>query len=75
LLIATTVLALGVSVVSVMTGWTIIFQNLYYLPIIIACVFYLRREHHADADLSVRDKRRTRNLQSYLKNLPERKKS
>ena len=32
-----------ISIWSLQTGYTIIFQNLYYIPIILACVLYTRR--------------------------------
>ena len=41
--IGTSLLCITVSIVSLMAGWFIIFQNLYYLPIIIACVFFRRQ--------------------------------
>lgn len=39
-LAGTTVLCIIVTVVSLLSGWFIIFQNLYYIPIIIACIFF-----------------------------------
>ena len=41
--IGTSLLCITVSIVSLMAGWFIIFQNLYYIPIIIACVFFRRQ--------------------------------
>jgi len=32
-----------VSVISLLSGWLAIFQNLFYFPIILACVYYVRR--------------------------------
>ena len=32
-----------VSVISLVSGWLTIFQNLFYFPIILACVYYVRR--------------------------------
>lgn len=32
-----------VSTVSLLSGWQTIFQNLFYLPIILACVYYVKR--------------------------------
>ena len=32
-----------ISVISLYLGWTTIFQNLFYLPIIFACMYYARR--------------------------------
>ena len=43
LLILTTVSAIGMSYLSLQAGWTTIFQNLFYFPIIIACAFYFLR--------------------------------
>ena len=42
-LIATTVFAITVSLYCINGGWFIVFQNLFYFPIIIACVYYLRK--------------------------------
>ena len=42
-LVFATVTALAISVYSLSVGLTTIFQNLFYLPIIIACAFYVRR--------------------------------
>ncbi|WP_211531233.1 sensor histidine kinase [Methanocalculus chunghsingensis] len=39
----TTVLSLVVGVISLSSGVYIIFQNLFYIPIILACVFFFRR--------------------------------
>lgn len=41
--IATTLLAVAVSIYSLNSGWFIVFQNFFYFPIIIACVYYLKR--------------------------------
>jgi PAS domain S-box-containing protein len=38
-----TVTALVTSVISLIFGWQTIFQNLFYFPIILACVYYIRR--------------------------------
>ena len=43
LIIVTTLLSVVVSLVSLSSGLYIIFQNLFYIPIILACIFYLRR--------------------------------
>jgi len=42
-LIFTSVLSITVSIISLLIGITIVFQNLFYFPIIIACAFYLKR--------------------------------
>ncbi|WP_211531241.1 sensor histidine kinase [Methanocalculus chunghsingensis] len=42
-IISTTFISLAVSLASLSSGFYIIFQNLFYIPIIIACVFYIRR--------------------------------
>jgi PAS domain S-box-containing protein len=41
--IVTTLLAVAVSVYSVSHGRFTVFQNLFYFPIIIACIYYLKR--------------------------------
>ena len=38
-----TVTALAISIFALAAGMTTIFQNLFYLPIILACAFYLKR--------------------------------
>ena len=44
LLIAVLTLAIFiVSIISLLSGWLTIFQNLFYLPIILACVYYVKR--------------------------------
>ncbi len=43
LIILLTVATLVVSVISLVFGWLTIFQNLFYFPIILACVYYTRR--------------------------------
>ncbi|MBN2734269.1 MAG: hypothetical protein JXQ82_05380 [Methanomicrobiaceae archaeon] len=43
LIIITTFLSVAVSLLSLSSGYYIIFQNLFYIPIILACIFYLRR--------------------------------
>ncbi|WP_421908762.1 PAS domain S-box protein [Methanolacinia petrolearia] len=43
LIIVTTVISIAASLVSLSSGLYIIFQNLFYIPIILACIFYLRR--------------------------------
>ncbi len=40
---ATTLATIAISVYCLFSGWVIIFQNLFYVPIIIACVFYARK--------------------------------
>ncbi len=42
-LIFTSVFVVFISIVCLLNGITIVFQNLYYFPIIIACAFYLRK--------------------------------
>ncbi len=32
-----------VSLISLLSGWQTIFQNLFYFPIILACVWYVKR--------------------------------
>jgi len=39
----TTAISIVVSLISLSSGFFIIFQNLFYIPIILACIFYLRR--------------------------------
>ncbi len=43
ILLITSAICLVTSVVSLSSGYFIIFQNLFYIPIIIACVFYTKR--------------------------------
>ncbi len=43
LLSVTTVCAISLSFFALSSGWTTIFQNVYYFPIIIACAFYYYR--------------------------------
>ena len=38
-----TIVVLVVSVVSLQSGWQTIFQNLFYFPIIFACIYYVKR--------------------------------
>lgn len=40
---ASMIIIVAISILSLMAGWFIIFQNLFYIPIIIACVYYARR--------------------------------
>lgn len=42
-LIFTSIFSIAVSIIALLIGITIVFQNLFYFPIIIACAFYLRR--------------------------------
>ncbi|MCP1715779.1 PAS domain S-box-containing protein [Methanocalculus alkaliphilus] len=42
-LISTTAICLALTILSLSSGFYIIFQNLYYIPITLACIFYLRR--------------------------------
>jgi len=42
-LIILTIGILIISVISLYLGWTTIFQNLFYFPIIFACVYYVKR--------------------------------
>ncbi|MCP1661691.1 MAG: PAS domain S-box protein [Methanocalculus sp. MSAO_Arc1] len=39
----TTAISLIITLYSLSIGWFIIFQNLYYIPIIIACIYYYKR--------------------------------
>ena len=39
----TTLAAIAISIYCLSSGWVIIFQNLFYVPIIIACVFYTKK--------------------------------
>jgi PAS domain S-box-containing protein len=43
LLLASTFACIGITIGFLETGYTIIFQNLFYVPIILACFFYLKR--------------------------------
>lgn len=43
ILIVSTALALAISMFLLMQGWLTIFQNIFYIPIILACVFYRKR--------------------------------
>ncbi|MBN1165573.1 MAG: hypothetical protein JXA44_00415 [Methanospirillaceae archaeon] len=43
ILILSSVLVILISYYALFAGWTTIFQNLYYFPIIIACFFFLKR--------------------------------
>ena len=38
-----TILAIIISILSLESGWFIIFQNFYYIPVILACAFYDKR--------------------------------
>ncbi len=38
-----TIAALVISVISLVSGWQTIFQNLFYFPIILACIYYSKR--------------------------------
>jgi len=38
-----TLAALVISVISLIFGWLTIFQNLFYFPIILACIYYMKR--------------------------------
>ena len=40
---ALTLAVLIISIISLLSGWLTIFQNLFYFPIILACVYYLKR--------------------------------
>lgn len=42
-IISTTAIVIAISIFSLLQGWLTIFQNLFYFPIIISCVFYLKR--------------------------------
>lgn len=39
----TTLAAIAISIYCLLSGWAIIFQNLFYVPIIIACVYYTKK--------------------------------
>ena len=39
----TTLISILVSIYCLFSGWFIIFQNIFYIPIIIACVYYLKK--------------------------------
>jgi hypothetical protein len=39
----TSVLCIAISIFSLKSGWFIIFQNLFYAPIIISCFYYKKR--------------------------------
>ena len=41
--VVTSVLCIAISIFSLQSGWFIIFQNLYYVPIIISCFYYTKR--------------------------------
>jgi len=43
LIIVLTVAILILSIISLLSGWLTIFQNLYYFPIILACMYYVKR--------------------------------
>ncbi len=43
ILILSSILVILISSYALYAGWTTIFQNLYYFPIIIACFFFLKR--------------------------------
>jgi PAS domain S-box-containing protein len=43
LIIVTTLVAVSASFISLLSGWLTIFQNLFYIPIILACYYYTRR--------------------------------
>jgi PAS domain S-box-containing protein len=43
LIIVTTLIALSASFASLLSGWLTIFQNLFYIPIILACYYYAKR--------------------------------
>jgi len=43
IIISITAMVIAVSIFSLMQGWLTIFQNLFYFPIIISCVLYLKR--------------------------------
>ncbi|MFA6414280.1 MAG: PAS domain S-box protein [Syntrophales bacterium] len=42
-LIITSILCIGISIFSLKSGWFVIFQNLFYIPIIISCFYYKKR--------------------------------
>jgi len=42
-IISTTAIVIAISIFSLLQGWLTIFQNFFYFPIIISCVFYLKR--------------------------------
>jgi PAS domain S-box-containing protein len=42
-IVMTTIISLGISIYCLSSGYFIIFQNLFYIPIIIACVYYTKK--------------------------------
>lgn len=43
LVIFTTCVAFLTSIISLLLGWLTIFQNIFYIPIILACIYYTKR--------------------------------
>ncbi len=43
LIIILTIAIFIISIISLISGWQTIFQNLFYFPIILSCVYYLRK--------------------------------
>ncbi|WP_373838150.1 PAS domain S-box protein [Methanospirillum sp.] len=43
LLVTSTLVCIGITIGFLQSGYTIIYQNFYYAPIILACFFYLRK--------------------------------
>jgi len=43
LIVVLTIAIYIVSIISLLSGWQTIFQNLFYFPIILACVYYVKR--------------------------------
>jgi C4-dicarboxylate-specific signal transduction histidine kinase len=41
--VVTTLAAIAISVYSLLSGWVIVFQNILYVPMVIACMYYVRR--------------------------------
>ncbi len=39
----TTLAAIAISIYCLFSGWVMIFQNLFYVPIVIACVHYTKK--------------------------------
>jgi ABC-type multidrug transport system fused ATPase/permease subunit len=52
-LAVTSVLAIAVSILCLSQNYFIIFQNLYYFPIIIACLYYMKRGFAFSAILAI----------------------
>jgi C4-dicarboxylate-specific signal transduction histidine kinase len=51
--VVTTLAAITISVYSLLCGWVIIFQNVLYVPIVIACMYYAKKGFLFSSVLSV----------------------